>query len=282
MGTEMCQTYLDTWLHQVKSAEPDAGPVIEAARHVATCPTCGSRLRQMAQALESTVEDRLTCDACQERLADYIHAQVTGTAGAEFAVVRDHLALCPHCAGAYAQVYEWVVESLADAVPVSETYPAFDLPFEAQPSWSEDVVQRAVEQGRQWVQDAVGAVYVLFGPGLQATSRVHRGGQPAVAWATKSAEPGTLLYQAALGEEAAPGWEIEVSAFAGDEKTSQIEVAVYQPGIPDAELAGVPVALRYEEVTETAETDAGGVVEFAGLPTAKLDQVVVRIEPTRQ
>jgi len=228
----------------------------------------------MAQALWSTVEDRLTCDACQERLADYVHAQVTGTAGAEFADIRNHLALCPHCAGAYTQVYEWVVESLADAVPVSETYPAFELPFEAQPSWAKEVVQQAVEQGRQWVQDALGAVYVLFGPGIQR--------QPAVAWATKSAEPGALLYQATLGEEAAPGWEIEVSAFAADEKTSRIEVSVYRPGVPEAELDGIPVTLRYEEVSATAETDAGGVAEFAGLPTAKLDQVVVRIEPPRQ
>ncbi len=274
MGTEACQTYLDTWLYQVELAEPDAGPKIEAARHVVTCPTCSSRLRQMAQALESTVEDRLTCDACQDRLADYVHTQVTGVAGPEFADVRDHLTLCPHCAGAYTQVYEWVVESLADAVPVSETYPAFELPFLSQPSWAEEVVQRAVEQGRQWVQDALGAVYVLFGPGLQT--------QPAVAWATKSAEPGTSPYQATQGEEAAPGWEIEVSAFAEDEKTSRIEVAVYRPGIPDAELAGIPVTLRYEKVSATAETDAGGVAEFAGISTAKLDQVVVRVEPTRQ
>ena len=268
METDACQRYLDAWLRQVEVAEPEAA--VEAARHVATCDACGSRLRQMAQALDSIIEDRLTCDTCQAQLADYVHAQATGTAGNEFIDIRDHLALCPYCAEAYAQVYEWVLASQADAIPVAESYPAFKLPFLTEAAWSEEVVQRAIQQGRQWVQDALGAIYVLFGPGLQA--------QPAIAWATKSAEPGAMLYQAVLEEEAAPGWEIEVSAFVEDEDTCRIEVALYRPGEPDAELAGNPVTLRYEQVSEAVETDDGGVVEIAGVPIAKLDQVVVRVE----
>ncbi|MFQ5857769.1 MAG: hypothetical protein ACE5LU_19360 [Anaerolineae bacterium] len=272
MKTDECRRYLDTWLRQVEAIKPDTGPALEAARHVATCAACGTRLRRIAQALNSTVEDRLTCDACQAQLADYVHAQAAGTDTDRFADVRDHLALCPFCAEAFAQVYEWVLASLADAVPVAESYPAFELPFLAEAIWSDDVVRRAIEQGRQWIQDALGAVYVLLGPGLQA--------QPAVAWVTKSGEPGALLYQTVLEEEAAPGWEIEVSAFMEDEATCRVEVALYRPGAPDAELAGVPITLWYEQVFETAETDAGGVAEFASVLRSKLDQIVVRVAPT--
>lgn len=271
MQTEECRQYLNIWLHHLEKSTGDAESVPAALRHVTTCASCRDHLRRLAQAVAGSVEDQLTCDECQAQLPEFVHAQTTGAVDEQFDAVRGHLALCPHCADAYDQISELVRASRADAVPVADSYPEFDLSTATATSLTGDVVQDALDRGRQWVRDAAGALYVLFGPGLQT--------RPTPAWATKSAQPGTLLYQVTLGAEETAGWEVEVLVFAEDDETCNIEVALYRPGANDTDLVQIPIALRYGDVVRTRTTDAGGVAEFDRVPTTSLEDVVIRVEP---
>lgn len=167
------------------------------------------------------------------------------------------------------EVEEWLQACLADEIPVAVTYPRVDLSFLPTLNWSADTVRKAIEQGKQWVHDQMNAVYILFGQLLQD--------QQAVAWAVRSRETDQPIFHRILNEEKL-GWEIEISAFAQNKAICRIEVAIFRPEDPGAALDNVAIMLRIaDQPPQTLTTDIGGVVEFADIPLAKLDQVVVRI-----
>lgn len=269
--TEECRQYLDIWLRQIDKSPADPASMQAAVEHVASCTWCQKRIHQLMQAVAGSAEDPLTCDECQAWLPEYVEAQAAGSIAGRFANVRRHLALCPHCAEVYTQVSELVQESHADAVPVAESYPDFDLSMIQEMTWPKGLVQDALEQGRRRVHDTAGALYLLLGPDVTA--------QQTVAWATKSAQAGTLLHQITLSDAPATDWEVEVLVFADDDDFCRIEVALYHAGATDTELADIPITLRYHETLETQITDAGGVVEFAGIPISTLDEMVIRVAP---
>lgn len=271
MLTEECRHYLNIWLHQIEDSTSDQASMRMAAEHVASCTSCQRRLHRLAQAVASSAEDALTCEECQAQLAAYVEAQAAGSPVDTFEGVRRHLALCPYCADAYAQLSELVQASRADVIPVAESYPEFDLSMLRESSGAGDVIQDALDRGRQWVYDAAGGLYVLFGPNVAA--------QQTPAWATKSTQRGTLLHQVTISDEPAEGWEVDVLAFAEDNDLCRIEVALYRAGATDTELAEIPITLRYGQTSETRATDTGGVVEFAGVPISALDDAIIRVAP---
>src|SRR6186997_2756302 len=125
------------WIEEICSPHPDVARASAAARQLVNMSDRARHFALLAQAVTSTVEDSLDCDACQAQLPDFIYAQSEQASGAEsssaqLAAVRDHLAFCPHCIAAYAQVSEWVLASQADAIPVAKRYPTFDLAFLAE------------------------------------------------------------------------------------------------------------------------------------------------------
>ncbi|MEM7131087.1 MAG: zf-HC2 domain-containing protein [Chloroflexota bacterium] len=68
-------------------------------------------MEKFAQALRSDLEDTLTCNECEERLPEYVNAQLlTGELSPEYSEVERHLQLCPHCASIYAVFSDQVRE----------------------------------------------------------------------------------------------------------------------------------------------------------------------------
>lgn len=245
------------------------------------------RVQQLLAALRSEGEDPLDCAACQERLPDFLTARLHGDeaalAAAPLVEVRNHLALCAYCAAAAAEVEGWLAESQRDTIPIAASYPSFDLPFPAslvpparaatEGARLAQIVEAAVAQGKRWMRDASGGLYLLFGPSLA----------PATAWAVKSDAADGPLAQTAVGAEEVGDWEVEAAAFAqemeaeGGEPLCRVEVAVYRPKASDAVLTEISVALDDGVRVQTQLTDAAGVAEFADVPVGRLAQAVIYI-----
>lgn len=274
---ESCATLLEAWIRNLDAPDRDAGLFETVAGHVAQCAACRERLRFLGRVVEIDAEDPLTCEACQALLAELVHAETSGAEDDRFKGVRGHLVVCPACYADYRQVRDWVLASLADAVPVAEAYPAFDfsaLASRPRPApWPEDRLASAVARGRRWIDDAGGAVYALFGAAPPSG--------PLPAWSTKSSGEQPLLRHIVL-DDALPGWEIEITAYAEDAAHCRVEVACYRLGAAEADLAGLPVTLRVDAAEEIRETDEGGVAEFTALPRSKLDQAVIRVGPVNE
>jgi hypothetical protein len=198
---------------------------------------------------------------------------LTQSAATQFTMLADtglrHLAVELESETDDPEVEEWLQACLADTIPIAIASPKIDLSFLTTQNWSADAVREAVEQGKQWVRDQIDAVYILFGQLLQ--------GKQDVAWAVRSAETDKPIFHHIVHDENL-AWQIEISAFGEDEENCRVEVAIFQPAEPDATLDNVPILLRIgDEPVQTLTTDIGGVVEFTGIPRARLDQVVVRI-----
>jgi hypothetical protein len=277
-----CEKTIRTWLAEIEGPRFDPARAAQAARDLATCLDNSPHMVHLLRALAEGREDRLSCDACQALLPEYIHVQLNFDPGASSErpnrEVTNHLAQCPYCVAAYAEATELVLAYTDFAIPAAASYPAFDvLPANpasqvaTAPAWATDIVRRAIAEGKQWVEDTLGGVYLLFQPSGQ--------GQPALAWGIKAGEPGALLAQTVWVEPEGEGWEIEASAFADAQRSDlcRVEVAVYRVGDPDAVLAGMTVMLRGHEILQTRTTDESGIVEFIEIPKAELAEAAIRV-----
>lgn len=272
------------WLNEITSAQPDVTRASAAAKQLVAYNPSRAQLRQWLAAIAGHVDDALTCEQSQAQLPDFLMTQMDaatsdGPDSARFADLRNHLALCPFCTEAYAQSAEWLLASLRDEVPAASVYPTFHFSFLTKTPTSLPTsvatmpavaarLHDAIDAGKRWLDDAAGGFFLLFGPNLQS--------QPAVAWATKSAAPGSLLAQMVLTEEEIASWEVTVAAFAqeGAADLCEIEVALFRTGVT---LQGIAVALSTGSDERRAETDSSGVVTFDDVPLAQLPQVVVHI-----
>jgi hypothetical protein len=279
----VCEERLKMWLAEIEAPTPDPIQAAQAARALAACIGNYSHVQQLIQALRDKREDRISCERFQMRLPDYIYAQLQLEPDmppeSDHQDIRNHLALCPYCAVAYAEVTDWLLASQGDLVPVAAFYPAFEVPAATQPSaaasapppWSVEVVRRAFADKKQWVEDTLGGLYLLFGQGVQA--------QGAPGWALKSSEQSKMLAQTIVGDEQVEGWEIEATAFEDAQEAGlcRIEVALYRLDAPGVDLAGMAVTLRVGEAMQTRMTDESGVVEFEAIPLAELAHCAIRV-----
>lgn len=237
------------------------------------------RLQQLGRALQSQIEDPLTCDQCQALLPDYGTAENADapppSTNIRWAAVRHHLALCPYCTAAYQQMNEWLTAGNQDAIPGAATYPAFDLSFleasapAAAPfTWPFALLEKRRQQGVQWLHEAASGLYLLFTPA------------PALAgagWAVKSGADDTLLARTVLGEDEYPGWEIEATVFATSADHCRVEVSLYAfAPLPD-NLSGIVVTLHDGVTDRFALTDANGLAEFAAVPRERIAVFVLRV-----
>ena len=283
---ERLETAVHAWLRELQEPSPAPERLAAAAQQVALHAAGEEEMRRLVAAIQSDVEDHIDCTVCQERLPEYMAAQIGGDAqrlgNAPMIEVRDHLSLCPYCTAAYAQVSEWMSVGEVDAVPPAPSYPDFDLPVSAlskpptQPPTSTSSfaagLQAIAAQGRRWVEDTRGGIYLLLDP------------RPlAAAWAVKSGEESSLLAHTVVGEEEIPGWEVEASAFAGEVGSGlcSIEVAIFRPGAAGATLGGIPIALVVLEdgTTLAAQlTDVAGVTEFKDVSLDRLARIAVQVQ----
>jgi len=240
----------------------------------------GRRLQQLGRALQSQIEDTLTCDQCQALLPDYSTAEnrdaLLLSTETRWAAVSRHLALCPHCTAVYEQMNEWLTAGYQDAIPGAGAYPAFDLSFLEPPAaaasplgWPLALLEKRRQQGVQWLHEAASGLYLLFTP------------TPALAgagWAVKSGADDTLLARTVLGEDEYPGWEIEATVFATGADHCRVEVSLYAfAPLPD-DLSGIVVTLHDGVAERFALTDANGLAEFAAVPRERIAAFVLRVD----
>lgn len=280
---------LERWLNQLFTETPDVLVAVQTAKAVATRLRNTPEVHQLLQALRGQLEDHIDCSICQAQLPDFLHAQQHPSPAASptderFADLRTHLALCPYCTAAYVQVAAWLVEVPTDRVPVAVAYPVFELGFLTDSPTTTTpsppvmplraMLDQARAEGQRWLDDTIGGLFVMFGSGLQP--------QTAAGWTIKSSGPGMLLDQTVLAADEVAGWEIEVSAFADEEKGKQcrIEVALYPYTEPAMSPADISVTLYYADQMLTTETDAGGVAQFWPIPVAVLSELAVHIALT--
>ncbi|MCI0441323.1 MAG: hypothetical protein L0177_19655, partial [Chloroflexi bacterium] len=74
--------------------------------------------------------DHAACQACLDRLDEYVAAQLAGVDyRARFPEVALHLDACLDCAGAYARLYELELAIAEDRLPQPGRWPSPDLSF---------------------------------------------------------------------------------------------------------------------------------------------------------
>ena len=271
------------WLHTLLPTDQHSGRTSGVDELLANM----SRLRPMLPALDENVDDTLDCETCQNALPDLIQMQQSGVApNAEeqgrFEEVATHLVFCPYCSNALVQVLDWMSDSVSDHVASTVDYPQFDLDFltgeptsskvEEQTKWAENLVHSAREAGKQWFEDTLGGVYILFSSQLQT--------RPAAGFAVKSRGSGMQLAYLELGEDELNDWEIDTSIIADemDPTLCSIEVSLYPLHGSEEIPMGMTIEMRYGDTIVRQETDARGGVEFSNVPVAVLEELVIRVQ----
>lgn len=180
-------------------------------------------------------------------------------------------------------VDEWLQAWLADEISPLDTLPVFNFSFldPTEPPVAESHqpgLGEMVRAGVQKVEEQIDRLTIHFsqipqimaGPqGLLGVRGKHDG-----IWGAE--EAGGKIFQFSLPEERGI-WGGEVSAFAENDQTCRVEIAVYRIDKPASSLANVAIVSQYDDVSEELYTDAGGVVEFTGIPRNKLAEITVHI-----
>jgi hypothetical protein len=224
-------------------------------------------MNELTRALASDQEDPLTCQRCEEQLADYIDAEQRGQAThPAFAAVRRHLQLCPHCARAYRELAALIDVAYGEPLPAPDRQPAFDFSFlPAQPgrtAWWDDL-------GRFIVQFSTDLL-ASFQPTvlLPATIRVK----------TETPEAPLFVYTQAQPERDLR-LTITVTADPGDAGRCIIVVEAERPsrgGWPN--LGGTQVTLKRGGQEVGSEwTDEFGKTLFAGIERTALPELAVEV-----
>ncbi len=212
------------------------------------------------------------CAPCQEQLAAYADAELTGQpARMHFAVTAAHIGQCAACQQAYQDLKALLALERAGELAAPPVAPSFDFGYlparparpSAQPAgrpWSLDELGRLVIQ---WTADLLAS---LQGPALQ----------PAM---LKSGAPAGLRYELA-GAVDDLAVRIEAEPQRGDPQRWTVEVEVDIPsrgGWP--RLAGSVVTLRRgDEVQEQQETDPFGKAVFDNVSAADLPRLSFTVD----
>lgn len=251
-------------------------PELQAAiDHIQHCPRCEGRLGFLVRALSAEVEDPLTCAECEALLPDYVQAQQIGCGEeARWQPVAAHLASCPHCAAAQADLEALLGLAFGERIMTRVQTPAPDLAF-LRPTSAPPPAPRP------WRLDELGRLIVeLTDALLEAVQAPPR--QPAYALAgLKSDAPGTLFTLPIPVPEA----DLDVTIQAARARAAPDRCTLYvQVDIPSRggwpHLAGTEVTLVQPEGDPLQEwTDAYGEAVFEGVPVEKLGGLVIEVMP---
>jgi hypothetical protein len=222
-------------------------------------------------------------------LPEYVRAEQGGLAGeTRWQPVAAHLAGCPHCAEARAELSDLVQAALAASAPPPDRAPAPDLGF-LEPA-------RAQPSTAHWRLDELGRLVVELTDQLLGTL-LPPARQPAVALAgLKSAAPGTLfelpidaldaglhVTLQAVAERPPPSHDAAVPRGAAERGVDQCTLAV-QVEIPDRggwpNLGGTEVTLKQGACAPRQEwTDAYGEAVFERVAVENLAGLVIEVLP---
>jgi hypothetical protein len=264
MGTIECQLAIDRLSAYIADPALDRTEIETALSHVRGCPNCTRNIGYLVRALETEATDRLRCADCQERMVEYYHAVRAGQAGIKrWRAVALHLALCPHCALAYADLGDLVelAEGQGDVAP--QTYPAPNLSFLRPPIW-------------RW--DTLGRLVIAFSKEVLHNLQMPAG----PTFALKGEQPETLDLRpfTLIGEVPDRDIRIEVEQVRGDPARCTITVQVRIPSLGGwPKLRGTHVTLKHGDIEiDNQTTDAHGNAVFMRVAVDDLAQLEFAIE----
>ncbi len=231
--------------------------------------------------------DDAACQACLDRLDEYIAAQLDGQDYvACFPDVAMHLDACLDCADTYARLYELELAEAADCLPQPDHVPdpdlSFLLPGTAGPLSPAALRTRSAAALTERLRAALHRVGDRLT--LQFSTDLLLSLRPSPAAAQVRAPADTERYGEALlilepDEALHPDLPVTLTAYRDTRRPDAclVEVVVEPPGRSWPELGGIAVALIVAGERHEARTDAWGLVALEGIPIARLADLTLEI-----
>jgi len=263
-AVQLLQNYLD---------QPNENGHLESfIQHSSACQTCSLDSSTILETLRIEAVDTITCQACEERLPEYMQAESEGVEGeAGWFAVTLHLKTCPHCMSEYESLRELIPLSTDDSSLVSILFPTPDLSFLKQGKPSHP---RAAADF--WYLNDLGRLVVNFSAELLASLELR----PVALQGLKSG-PSRLLYEIDVSD-AFEDFDVLIATEADQQDAGlcTIVVNVTSLDLEWPELAGSQVMLRRrnrESVTQ--ETDPYGEAVFPKIEQSDLPHLAIEIKP---
>jgi hypothetical protein len=282
-----CQTATERLVAHWSASTPRHTEELQAAiDHVHHCSRCEGRLGFLIRALSTDEEDPLTCTECEALLPDYVQAEQNGSGNeARWQPVAVHLASCPACTVARAELVSLLDLTFGEASQPPAPTPAPDLAFLRpalkEPADLDEPAAQSKPAAPPWRLDDLGRMIVELTDELLG-ALLPPARQPACALAgLKSAAPGTLFRLPIQAPDAGLNVTIqaETARAAPDRCTLTVSVDIpSRGGWPH--LAGTEVTLCQAGREPDQEwTDAYGEALFENVPVAKLSGLVIEVLP---
>lgn len=231
-------------------------------------------LEYLINALSIEEEDSLTCGDCEERLPDYLQAEIDEKIDDRaWSEIRLHLKICPYCAGAYEELKDLLALARGEWGQEPPAYPNPDLSFlhmnQAETSPPPQTFRRADTLGRRLIEFSAELLQAWQPPA-------------ALAVGLKKQRTEKILYQLDWRDaDTAIQAAITVKQHQDDPTRCAILIEI---GIPDRagwpELAGVAVILKHDDkLVQTESTTAFGQVIFEEITIEDLPGLVFEIAP---
>ena len=272
MHTNLCSTAVQ--LLQNHLDQPDENGHLETLiHHSASCQACSFDSSYLLEALRAEAVDNITCQACEERLPEFVLAESEGVEAVHsWLTVTLHLKTCPHCAAEYEALRELVALSTDDVSSAPVRYPAPDLSFLKQRGISLPQVS-----GGFWYLNELGRLVINFSTELLAALELR----PLALQGLKSGES-RLLYEFTVSE-AFEDCDVRVAAEADrlDPALCTMIVTVTNPDREWPQLGGSQVTLhRRDEASVTQETDPYGEAVFHQIAASALPHLIIEVKPS--
>jgi len=241
-------------------------------QHSETCQVCSFDPTIIQEALQSDTVDTITCQACEERLPEYLQAEAEGVeVVAGWLDITLHLKTCSHCANEYKALQELISISMDDSSPVPIPFPTPDLSFLKQETSSHP--QTSVDF---WHLNDLGHLVVTFSADILAAFVLR----PAALQGLKSGQA-RLLYEIDVSD-AFEEFDVRITVEADrrDAGLCTVIVNVTHPDLDWPELAGSQVTLqRRKKDSVTQETDPYGEAAFPKIAESDLLHLIIEIKP---
>ncbi len=274
MQTEACQM-ATTQLINTKNLNTQPQEIQAALAHISDCTHCQTNLLHLTEALQTDIEDELTCGECEERLPEYLTALDEGQGDeTRWQPIAFHIKICPHCTNVFQELAELMELALeVDDTPTA-AYPTPDLSFLSKsniaPTETPQITPWLDEMGRLMIQFSAELLQSLQPPPLAPTGL------------KKQANAQVLLKYDWQTDEGDIEVAITAEAVSDDPDHCTVLVVVNIPnrgGWPN--LADTAVALkRNDTILEAGSTDAFGHIIFEGVAIQDLSQLLFEITPT--
>ena len=238
---------------------------------------------QLRDVLQSEPDDK-DCEICQNRLYDYIVAQLGGEDyEARFPDVASHLDACENCASVYADAYDRLYElervEKANILPLPEKLPAPDLSFltTSKKNKLAKVLRDAVQSTTETFKLQFSAKLMQLVPQPPAAPQVR-----APADSERYNEILLRLDPTLAPEEL--NLPITLTAYRDSYQPDTCLIKLnYKPAEESwPDLGGRNVTLRSVNEKFEALTDPWGDVSFEGIPVNNLADFTLEISRTRQ